>query len=296
MWQEAKDRGAWNELVGNQQHARFLQSWQWGEFQESLGRKVLRLSWRDELMAQAIRMQFPGGFFYWYVPHGPVVVREAEHIYSALASFEERLGGAGALFSRIDPVRRFLPSSEKEERMRNTRPLWFVPATQPQCTSILDLSKTEGELLAAMHQKTRYNIRVAERKGVVIGEGSVEDFLRLNRETKERGKFTPHPDAYYQKMVDALPEDFIATWQATYRGAPVASALVISFGDTATYAHGASSNEHREIMAPYLLHWEIMQDAKKRGVHYYDLGGVNPDDRTHAAYKKSWEGITRFKG
>lgn len=87
----------------------------------------------------------------------------------------------------------------------------------------------------------------------------------------------------------------IKVWIASYNTTPVAGSMTAYFGDMVTYLHGASANEHRNVMAPYLLHWEIAKDAKKDGYHYYDFRGVNPGNANHLIYKKSWEGITRFK-
>jgi lipid II:glycine glycyltransferase (peptidoglycan interpeptide bridge formation enzyme) len=166
---------------------------------------------------------------------------------------------------------------------------------QAQCVRILDISKSADQLLSTMHPKTRYNINLAVKKGVTIGPGNIDDFLLLNRATRQRDKFRPHPDYYYQKMAETLGSDFLKIWQASYQNKVLTSVIIIYFDDTATYVHGASSDEHREVMAPHLLHWEIIKDAQAREFSYYDLGGVNPDDKNHPAHKKSWEGISRFK-
>ncbi len=280
MWQEVDDKRTWNDAVGACPAARFLQSWEWGEFQESLGRTVKRLSWSDEVLAQAIKMPLPMSYHYWYIPRGPLSVKSTPGWQEAL---KENLDD-GALFVRVDPA---ISVSIKGART--------MPATQPQCTRILNLSQSEDDLLGQMHQKTRYNIRLAEKRGVVISEGSIEEFLKLNKETKARDQFASHPDEYYQTMVSLLSKNFIKVWQASYQNQVIVSNIIITFGETVTYAHGASSNEHRDVMAPYLLHWRILQDAKKRGIKHYDLWGVNPEDASHSAYKKSWQGITRFK-
>jgi lipid II:glycine glycyltransferase (peptidoglycan interpeptide bridge formation enzyme) len=282
MWLETEDKDKWNNLVGKQEQARFLQSWQWGDFQTSIGHTVRRLNYNDEILAQAIKMPLPFGKFYWYIPHAPVNG-------SAFNELQKTLGQHRALFLRVDPCSTTPPPTPSSKRRG-------ISSTQPQCVRILDLTKTEAEILAGTHPKTRYNINLAERKGVTIGKGDIAEFLKLNHETSKRDEFTSHPDAYYKKMVKALAGDCEAKiWQASFAGQALASAIVIYFGDTATYAHGASSNEGRNLMAPYLLHWKIIQDAKARGFKFYDLGGVNPVQENHPAGKKSWQGITRFK-
>lgn len=285
MWEEATNKQKWNESVGSQAKSRFLQSWQWGEFQKSWGRPVLRLSWNDEVLAQAIKMPLALGKYYWYIPHGPVFIKAGVPGWSG--PLAEKLSD-GALFSRVDPINDlFLIKGAKT-----------VSATQPQCTRILDLSKSEDELLVQMHQKTRYNIKVAEKNSVVVRAGSIENFLKLYHQTAKRDKFKKNPDNWLSAMARHLSGQSgasIKIWIASYNAEPVAASMTAYFGDTVTYLHGASANEQRNVMAPYLLHWEIIKDAKKAGYHYYDWRGVNPEESNHSGYKKSWAGITRFK-
>ncbi|MBU2575796.1 peptidoglycan bridge formation glycyltransferase FemA/FemB family protein [Patescibacteria group bacterium] len=289
-WKKIDKREEWDKFIKAQKSAPFLQSWEWGEFQESLDRKVLRFSWDEKIFVQAIKMNLPKGFAYWYIPRGPIALDKLVDVNDAMRELLNDLEKSGALFLRIDPLASKPPLNlplGKGER--------FVASTQPQCTRILDLTKHEESLLSGMHQKTRYNIRLAERKGVKIRKGAITEFIRLNHETKTRDKFTTHTDEHYQKMVKTLPSEFIKIWHAEYKGKVLASAIIIYFSDTATYAHGASSDEHRDLMAPHLLQWKIIQDAKSKGFKNYDFFGVNPDTENHKAYKKSWQGITRFK-
>ena len=279
MWQEAKDKKKWDDLVSRQKHAHFLQSWQWGEFQRVLGRKVLRLAWNNEVFVQSIKMNLPRGFAYWYIPRGQVDD-------SAFNELQKMLGQAGTLFLRVDPL---------VELKLADLPFKEVPATQPQCTLLLDLSLSAEQLLLGMRPKTRYNVNLAEKKGLTVKLGVIDNFLRLNKQTTSRDRFISHPDEYYRQLVEVLGGVAVKVWQAEFNGKVLASAIVIYFGDTATYLHGASANEDRNLMAPYLLHWRIIQDAQKRGFKYYDWWGVNPLEENHPAYKKSWEGITRFK-
>jgi len=299
MWKQVQDKEQWNRLAASQPHARFLQSWQWGEFQKSLGREVKRLGFNNQIFAQAIKMPLPLGKSYWYVPHGPVMAGEvADDVYKELRN--SLRNSDGALFARFDPapaatLRYGAGSFPSESFLPEIATQQPVASTQPQCTSVLNLSKTEDEILAYMRQKTRYNMRLAEKKGVQISAGNVEDFLSLNKLTTERDKFISHAEAYYQKMIQSLPKDFVKIWKASYNGKAIACNIVICFGDTATYAHGASSNESREVMAPYLLQWNVIKDAQSRGYKYYDFWGVNPENENHQAFKKSWQGISRFK-
>jgi lipid II:glycine glycyltransferase (peptidoglycan interpeptide bridge formation enzyme) len=165
---------------------------------------------------------------------------------------------------------------------------------QPQHTSIIDLARDEDILLRRMHHKTRYNIRLAERKGVSVrrardSEADMDKFYAMLCGTAERDGFRPHARMYYRALLGARSEDFSnELFFAEYSGVAIAACLVNFYhsSSTATYLHGASDNEHRNVMAPYLLHWWIMQDAKQRGYQYYDLWGIDPH---------KWPGLTRFK-
>ena len=173
--------------------------------------------------------------------------------------------------------------------MQNTRSI------QPRQTILLDFTKEESELLQKMHPKTRYNIRLAERHGVSVekvdlSEENFEMFWKLLIETSKRDKFSTHPKKYYKKMIETLGgsenDAHIALFVAKYKGKPLAAELVMFFGETATYLHGASSEEERGVMAPYAIHWEIIKEVKKMGYKYYDFWGID---------EKKWPGVTRFK-
>jgi len=159
-----------------------------------------------------------------------------------------------------------------------------MPPIQPKQTLRIDLAKSEDEILKAMHQKTRYNIGLAEKRGVRIEErNDIEVFFKLLETTTARDGFRMHPRAHYETILSTLDAKLFF---ASYNEQPIATALVTFFGTTAYYLHGASANEHRDVMAPYLLHWSIMREAKRRGCTVYDLWGID---------EKKWPGVTRFK-
>jgi peptidoglycan pentaglycine glycine transferase (the first glycine) len=287
MWKECEEKNQWNMFLRKQKNACFLQSWEWGEFQKAVGKKVLRLNFENKLFAQVFKMDLGGGFFYWYLPRGPFGNLATDKIKFYFRELSEKLSEEKkVLFFRVDPSVEFY---------FDLIPFRFTKSVQPQCLRLIDLTKNNDLLFKEMKSKTRYNINLAEKKGVLIGVGDIENFLKLNSITTKRDNFVSHPDVYYKKMVQQLPECFVKIWQAFYEGRVLASAIVFYFGDTAVYAHGASSSENKEVMAPSLLHKEIMIDAKNKGFCFYDLGGVNPEGKSDIFYKKSWEGISRFK-
>jgi lipid II:glycine glycyltransferase (peptidoglycan interpeptide bridge formation enzyme) len=143
---------------------------------------------------------------------------------------------------------------------------------------VVDLQGTEDQILARMKQKTRYNIRLARRKGVVIRQtGDVETFYQLMEITAERDAFGVHNRTYYQQAFDLFePRGQCALLIAEFEEQPLAGLMVFTRGKRAWYFYGASSNEQRQLMPTYLLQWIAMQWAKAQGCLEYDLWGV-PD-------------------
>jgi lipid II:glycine glycyltransferase (peptidoglycan interpeptide bridge formation enzyme) len=159
---------------------------------------------------------------------------------------------------------------------------------------MLDIGKEEDELLAEMKSKTRYNIKLAEKKGVRViisrEKKYLDRFFELVEITARRQGIVSHPKNYYQEMVRSLPEENMKIFCAEFEGKIIAANLVLFFDGVATYLHGASDDNFRNVMAPYLLQWRQVQEAKKNGAKRYDFGGVKTADKD-----KGWAGISRFK-
>lgn len=260
----------------SQNTSSFLQSPEWEEFQKSLGKKTWRV---DGVLV--IRHDLPGGLNYLYCPR-PAGMTEKLLLEMGRVTKEEH-----SLFLKIDPL---IEPKFKDLKSEVSDPI------QPGKTVVIDLQKSAEELLRGMHEKTRYNIRLAERKSVEVsarGAGSVthdiKSFWGLLRETAERDRFHTHPQSHYEKLLSVHSSDFSnEIFFAECKGKVIAAAIINFYkaSATATYLHGASSREYRDIMAPHLLHWWITQEAKKRGFKHYDMWGID---------EKRWPGVTRFK-
>jgi peptidoglycan pentaglycine glycine transferase (the first glycine) len=252
-----------------------LQSWQWGEFQKSLNQGIYRFS-DDKFACLAIETDLSLNKKYIYCPRGPVGDADA-----ALADLQKLKHDRLIIFSRLEPQQPLnLPRAAKD--------------IQPVHNWMLSLDKTEEELLIGMKPKTRYNINLAERKGVVVREGTQKDlliFFKLMLETADKNNFKLHPQNYYLQMWEHLSPNNLKLLLAYYHDEPLAGVLLTFFGGTTTYLHGGSSAKFKETMAPYFLHWEAIKIAKQRGNTTYDFGGIAPKDETRHA----WAGITRFK-
>lgn len=298
----------------------FLQSESWRKFQESFGRKTFHVE--DICKSKSgiesfcvwvniIAHKLPIVGEYFYIPRGPILIGDKSINLVRISDVKKTLDYL--LWLAKDNHMgwiRFDARSEKDlvlitealgkcASIKND--ICVIRAShdmQPREIFVIDILKNNDEILNEMKSKTRYNIRLSEKKGVVIktGKSYIEDFLRLNRETARRDGITTHEDEYYLKMLSSLPEDMIQIYAAEYEKKIIAANLVIFFGDTVTYAHGASSSENRDVMAPYLLQWRQIQDAIIKGFHFYDFGGVAVNkENTDSVIIKKWEGITRFK-
>lgn len=281
-----------NSFVGSQSHSQFIQSWEWGEFQEKVSGQVWRVGVENEgvLIASAkiIKKSLPMGKTYFYCGRGPIFKDNIWNKESAVMLFDEIkkiANDESAMFLRFDPS---FDLVDPLKEIINGATFKQTLDVQPRKTLVLDLDKSEDDLLKEMHQKTRYNIKLAEKKSVKVVEydqNCFENFWKLLDQTSDRDKFRPHGRSYYETMLQLDPA-FLKLHFAEYDGRQIATGIFSFFGDTATYLHGGSSNEDREIMAPYALQWETIRIAKSLGFKYYDFHGID---------EEKWPGVTRFK-
>lgn len=282
--------------------ALFTQSDLYYRWQIAAGKKAKRFLVKDGSKTVACAqcfftpVRFLCGRGYWYAPYGPVcaVGTDMLRVSGAIAEAFAVLGGTAdvtpAVFFRLD----FFPATA-----HSRCPLFLMDGSlQPRSDWVLPLTKSEGELLSEMHQKARYSIQYAQRKGVEVRLVSehfsqhVEVFCRLMRETAARDGFTPHSDGYYKTLFAELENrnsSFLVL--ASYGGEVVSIAVVIGYGKTATYVFGASADVHRNVSASALVQWAALLEAKQRGYAEYNFGGVSS-----ARFPvKTWRGITTFK-
>ncbi|WP_287370992.1 peptidoglycan bridge formation glycyltransferase FemA/FemB family protein, partial [Oceanithermus sp.] len=171
---------------------------------------------------------------------------------------------------------------------------------QPEYSILVDLSPGEEAVLARMKSKTRYNIRLSARKGVTArivrpGEGDAEEafeaFWALFTETNRRAKLLQHARSYYETVFRAMEQPGGAAFisLAEYRGQPLAAGLFVAFAGRVDYLYGGSSREHKNVMAPYAMHWAAMRWGMERGYRVYDLWGVprvlTPESHAYGIYR-----------
>ncbi len=301
------DRSQWDGFLAAQPETPFLQSWAWGMFQEALGRRVVRLGIADGSrllgVLQAVYVRLPLGFSALAISRGPVLDRTLpmaqyrDVLTTLVRAVQEAARAERVTLLRILPAaQRGTPIAALLEQSMPQNARRILP-TEPADSLLLDLAPPLEEVRAAAHPKTRYNIGLAERHGVSVerhvAQVPIGALMRLLHATAYRDHIRLHPDAYYRAMVATLTEEDVgAVWTAAHNGTMIAANIVLHVGDTVTYLHGASSNEHRHLMASHLLQWHQIRWAREHGARWYDFWGVAPDD---AGERHAWAGITRFK-
>jgi lipid II:glycine glycyltransferase (peptidoglycan interpeptide bridge formation enzyme) len=277
------DRQAWDSFVATAPYGHILQSWEWGEIKAQSGWQATRLGLCNggalRAGAQVLLRPLPYGFGRLaYVPKGPVVdYRDPAQVRAVARGLARYADEQRAISLKLEPEV-LGPSSVGEELEK----LGLRPATPVQMRSSIwvDLTASEEEILGRMKQKTRYNIRLAGRRGVTVSEGSLEElaeWYEMYRATARRDGFSIHEASYYQAVLCALqPRGMATLLLARHEGDLLAGIVVFCFGHLAQYMYGASSACKRNLMAPYLVQWEGMRWARGRGAATYDLWGI-PD-------------------
>ncbi len=214
-----------------------------------------------------------------YIPRGPLV--NWDDASAVTATFEALRAAAHrhrAWVLWLEPEMLDTPEARAHLHACSLRSV--ARTIQPPRTIVVDIAPDEDAILAQMRPKTRYNIRLAERKGVTVREGTVDDaaaFYALMTETGSRDAFGIHSEAYYRRVFELfLPSGHAALLLAEVEGKLVAALVVFALGAKAWYLYGASSDRHREKMPPYALQWAAIRWAKARGCTSYDLWGI-PD-------------------
>ncbi len=305
---------AWhNLLLDLMPHPPFLQTAVWGEIKRAqVGWQPRFWVWWEHggvsAAAMTLLRQVTPGVRIAYVPHGPVVPEDRPDLWAqVLADLEAWAKQAGCLYIKIDapvpvafgePGEDAVPHPPGEVFRTHLKARGWRPSPewiQFPNTLWIDLQADEKTLLARMKQKTRYNIRLAARKGVEVQPGGPEDFpllYAMYAETAQRDGFPIRPRAYYLHLWGTLARAGMLTpFVANVEGEPVAGLILVHFGPTAWYLHGMSRNRHRNRMPNHALQWAAMRWAKARGCTRYDMWGA--PFRFHAQ-DPMW-GVYRFK-
>lgn len=273
-----------------------FQSDEWARLQDISGHEACPFS-GSGFEGHAFVQKLPMLGTYLFLPRGPIVdptTLASEELKRQLMALAE---ASGANWIRVEP--------QADETLQILQLAFgadrVVPAPRdlnPREVLMVSLTEDLGQWLERMKPKARYNVRLAEKHGVTVRFSrtaeDMEAFLDLIYATTNRKAIAPHPKAYYRNFFTALPEEMCVVALAEHEGQPVAAALLVFFEGTAYYLHGGSAHTKRELMAPFLLQFRSMEEAKRRGCLRYDLGGVRIRSKS-GPQDTDWDGITRFK-
>jgi len=300
----------WDEFVASHPAGHILQTSPWARLKSEFGWSSTRMVVRqdDKIVggAQILFRRLPVGTIA-YVPKGPVIdLYDAASLGSLLDEVHRACRERGAIALKIEPDVA-VDSARSGSRGEYWARLGFRPsehAIQPRRTIVIDIRPPESEILARIKSKTRYNIRLAARRGVHVYEGTADDlptFTRLMAITGERDEFGIRSPAYYERAYALFaPTGMAQLFVAEYREEPIAAIMVFACGAKAWYLYGASSNAHRERMPNYALQWAAIRWARVRGCTTYDLYGVPDHDlgileANFATRSDGLWGVYRFK-
>jgi len=305
-------KNSWNDfLIVND--GSFLQSFEWGEFQEKLGRKVWRLAVEENsrvlLQALIIKKSLPFGKSYLYIPFGHCllqslpddqkkqatqeliselqkIAKDDHAIYCYLESFLDKSGEPSLPKNWAQEISGGLGSFSCQKPQKRI---------QPQQTLIIDLLPSEEQIFRSLKSKTtRYNIRFAEKRGVefmtpeTIGDKEIDIFYNLAQKSAKRDGFVNYDKPYFKNLFAVSSEQMpIKLFFAKYQDNYIAANIFVFFGKTAVHLFGGFNHEFRHLMAPYFMHWNQMLYAKnKMYCENYDFWGID---------EKKWPGVTHFK-
>ena len=299
-----EDKKAWEEFViAYEENSEkplggiFLESWAWGEFQKKLGREIHRLGVYEgkRLVGVSIlclQKAKTGSFI--YVPAGPIFLKWDKKLFTKWLEFTTNLAREKeATFLRIEPR---VVSTVADKLLKEAGFVKAAAYTQPKCTAVIDLAKTEDELLAAASDSTRYNIRASVRKGVNVREGSdkeIQIFVNLLKETAQRKSLTlPIEKDYHKIQFDNLhQEGFMKLFIAEAEREALSAVLVLFYGNSAYYLHAANSLRKKELRVSYPLVWHCILEGKKKGLKWFDFWGASQSEDPN----DPWAGVTGFK-
>jgi lipid II:glycine glycyltransferase (peptidoglycan interpeptide bridge formation enzyme) len=285
---EATEGQVWDAALSSLPQPHILQSGAGGALKPQTGWAATRLLWTNASGAPCAAAAFlvrrlarglPGAVA--YIPKGPLLDwADAALVEDVLGQIEARARRQGAIFVKIDPDVRADADTGRQVARALDRRGWRLSAEQIQYrnTLVSDLTLAEDALLAAMKPKWRYNIRLAERRGVVIRPGAAADlpaFYAMYAETGGRDGFLVRPYAYYRPIWERfLADDLGHLLLAEVAGLPVAGLFLFRFGPTAWYFYGASTDRSRELMPNHALQWAALRWAKAAGCTRYDWWGA----------------------
>ncbi len=292
------DKNEWEDFLSHHQEANFLQSWYWGEFYNNLGNKIQRTGFYYDnkligVMLSIVENAKRGR--YLTVPGGPIIDWTNSQLAKSFVVEIKKIAYINScVFIRVRP--QLVLNNFSKNLFKNNG---FVNAPMhlhAQLTRQLDITKSGDDLLKNMRKATRYEIKKAQKEGIKIitsyDESQIKNFYELQLQTAIRQNFVPFSYKYlYEQFKVFAQEDKALLYSAYFKEKLLAQAFIIFYGKEGVYHYGASTDEGRNYPGAYLIQWETIQEAKKRGMTRYNLWGVSPVNEP----KHRFSGLSLFK-
>lgn len=293
------DKAVWEDFLLNQEENSFLQSWNYGEMMEKLGNRIFRLGAfeKDKKLigiCLAIKIKARRGT-YLHVPYGPIINFSDEPLFSSMVQYVKKLGREEKChFIRANPM--LNESAIGYELFKKfgfrSAPVHLV---NPELSWIKDISEDEDLLFQNLKKETRYEIRKAQKLNIEIKKSTdisaLDAFYALHTETVARHKFIPFSYQYLKAQLETFrKDDQVLIFLAEFEGKPISSAIIVFYGNEASYHHAASSSQYQKLPASYLIQWEVIRTAKKRKCSKYNFWGIVENNPNHP-----WAGLSLFK-
>ena len=287
----------WNAFLAEHPAAHLLQAGEWGGLKSAFGWEAVHIV-DGETGAQILFRSLPLGFSFAYLPKGPVTACSPAPGFWSMV--DQACRSRRAVFLKVEP-----DGWEGEARPSVFNPQAFVPSPQhiqPHSTLVVDLQGSEDEVFNHMKPKTRYNIRLAGRKEIIVHPSNdIGNFYRVMTVTGRREEFHVHSQEYYRRAYELFyPQGMCELFMAKFQGRTLATLMVFAHGKQAYYFYGASSDEERNRKATYPLQWAAIRWAHAHGCQGYDMWGI-PDEATDVeedeaeAREDGLWGVYRFK-
>ena len=279
-----KDKTKFDKFAGH-----VMQSWQWGEFRQETGNRVIRIveevKNETNVFTLTVHSIPKTKYLIGYMPKSTWPSDDVLKFLQDLAIKEN------IAFIKIEPD---VEKDKFELKKTKVRIIKSRKDIFAKSTFIVDLGKPEEELFRSLNPKTRYNVRLAQKNAIkIIVNDDIDGFVKLQKLTAKRNGFYLHPDSYYKKVYAMLSRQNMAKIiSAKYQGKLLTSWVIFRFKDTWYYPYGGSSSEYRNLMHSNLVAWEAIKLAKNEGGKYFDMWGAlgkNPNE------KDPWYGFHRFK-
>jgi len=292
------DKNTWEQFALSSKQGNFLQSWNWGEFNHSLGHKIFRLGFYQNNQLKGVALlikKIAKRGIYLECPAGPLIPWHQPQYFSIFINQIKILAKKEtAVFIRIRPN---ILSTPQNFNLFKQKGLIKAPMhLHAQTTWVLDITPSEEDLLKNMRKNTRYSIKKAQKLGVKIIQSlnikDVDLLYQLQLETIKRHKFVPFSQEYFTKQFQAFSADHqIQLFKAIYKHKILAISFIIFYGKEAVYHYSGSSNQMRHIPASYLLQWQAIKTAKKRKINQYNFWGISKINNP----RHRFSGVTLFK-